>query len=137
MQCLRNYGTTLIKKGIKEKRLECFDIVLFYFSVILQVITTLISFIYLIFMLCNSLNDTTTLITALTLSLITFILGVTFRTIIMKKLGKGIKENIGGILLFDLFLLTWVPINFICLFIKDASWDQIKHDRNIDMESIS
>lgn len=137
MQCLRNYGTTLIKKGIKEKRLECFDIVLFYFSVILQVITTLISFIYLIFMLCNSLNDTTTLITALTLSLITFILGVTFRAIIMKKLGKGIKENIGGILLFDLFLLTWVPINFICLFIKDASWDQIKHDRNIDMESIS
>ena len=137
MQCLRNYGTTLIKKGIKEKRLECFDIVLFYFSVILQVITTLISFIYLIFMLCNFLNDTTTLITALTLSLITFILGVTFRAIIMKKLGKGIKENIGGILLFDLFLLTWVPINFICLFIKDASWDQIKHDRNIDMESIS
>lgn len=137
MQCLRNYGTTLIKKGIKEKRLECFDIVLFYFSVILQVITTLISFIYLIFMLCNSLNDTTTLITALTLFLITFILGVTFRAIIMKKLGKGIKENIGGILLFDLFLLTWVPINFICLFIKDASWDQIKHDRNIDMEGIS
>ena len=91
MQCLRNYGTTLIKKGIKEKRLECFDIVLFYFSVILQVITTLISFIYLIFMLCNFLNDTTTLITALTLSLITFILGVTFRAIIMKKLGKGQK----------------------------------------------
>lgn len=137
MQCLRNYGTTLIKKGIKEKRLECFDIVLFYFSVILQVITTLFSFIYLIFMLCNSLNDTTTLITALTLSLIAFILGVTFRVIIMKKLGKGIRENIGGILLFDLFLLTWVPINFICLFIKDANWDQIKHDRNIDMESIS
>ena len=72
-----------------------------------------------------------TLITCLVLPIVSYIIGVVFRTIIIKKFNKDIKENIGGILLFDLFLLTWVPVNLVCLFKKECNWDQIKHNRNV------
>ena len=55
---------------------------------------------------------------------------------VIKACNKSIKDNIGGILLFDFFILSWLPINFICLFIKDCTWDHIKHNRNIDTLNI-
>ena len=57
---------------------------------------------------------------------------------IAKELGKElvIKDNLNGILLFDFFIFSWVPINFICLFIKNCNWDHIKHDRNVDTLNI-
>lgn len=68
--------------------------------------------------------------------LINYFIGVVFRMIVIKKCNKSIKENIWGILLFDLFVLSWFPINFICLFIKNCNWDHIKHDRNVDTLNI-
>ena len=56
--------------------------------------------------------------------------------ILIKSCGKSIKDNIGGILLFDFFLITWAPVNFICLFKKDCNWEQIKHNRNIDADDL-
>ena len=60
--------------------------------------------------------------------------GILVRIYLIKRYNKKIKDNIGGILLFDLFLITWIPINFICLFIEKCNWDSIKHNRNIDIE---
>ena len=130
-QCLKNYGWTLIKKGIKEKKLECFDVVLFYLAFIIQVISTFTFVISTFGMLIVLKRYDLTLITSLVLPIVRYIIGVVFRTIIIKKFNKDIKENIGGILLFDLFLLTWVPVNLVCLFKKECNWDQIKHNRNV------
>ena len=41
-----------------------------------------------------------------------------------------------GIIFFPLFILTWLPINIICLFKKDLKWEEIKHDRSIKLEEI-
>ena len=41
-----------------------------------------------------------------------------------------------GILLFSLFMLTWIPINFICLFKKDMSWEPIKHKRGMGIDEV-
>ena len=68
--------------------------------------------------------------------LFNYLVGTIFRTIVIKKCNKSIKENIWGILLFDLFVLSWLPINFICLFMKDCNWEHIKHDRNVDTLNI-
>ena len=42
MECLREYFPTLLKKGIKERNFECFDVGLFYLSVILHVVFNLL-----------------------------------------------------------------------------------------------
>lgn len=137
IQCLKNYTGSLIKEGIKNKRFECFDVIIFYFGIIFHVLFTIVSLIvifYNVFYL-NNFNSMDVVIYFI-MFLINYFIGVVFRMIVIKKCNKSIKENIWGILLFDLFVLSWFPINFICLFIKNCNWNHIKHDRNVDTLNI-
>lgn len=137
VQCLKNYFWPLLKKGLKEGKLECFDIILFYLSVVLHVVTAISSLSYSIYLFFTIKNFTISSLMFVISPFVGYIIGVIFRLFVIKKVNKSVKENIGGILLFDLFLISWIPINFICLFKKDVSWDQIKHNRNISVNDLN
>lgn len=137
MECLKEYFPTLLKKGIKERNFECFDVGLFYLSVILHVIFNLLP----IFLVINTFIHISSLtfddiFYKIVFAFISYLFGVVVRILLLKKYNKSFKNNIGGILLFDLFVISWVPINFICIFIKSCNWDSIKHNRNIDIENV-
>ena len=55
---------------------------------------------------------------------------------VVKYNKKEVKDIMSGILLFSLFMLSWVPINFICLFKKDLAWEPIKHKRGMAIDEI-
>ena len=57
MECLREYFPILLKKGIKERNFECFDVSLFYLSVILHVIFNLLP----IFLVINTFTHISSL----------------------------------------------------------------------------
>lgn len=136
-QCLKNYTWELVKEGFKNKRFECFDVILFYFGIIFHVlfsIASLMGIIYNVIYIDDFSN--TDIMICLGIFLFNYLVGVIFRMAVIKACNKSIKDNIGGILLFDFFILSWLPINFICLFIKDCTWDHIKHNRNIDTLNI-
>mgnify|MGYP003296293591 CR=1 FL=1 len=40
---------------------------------------------------------------------------------------KSVKEIMSGILLFTFFMLTWIPINIICLFKKDKRRNNLEY----------
>ena len=44
---------------------------------------------------------------------------------------------ISGILLFPVFLLSWIPINIKCLIKRDTKWKEIKHTRSVNIEEIN
>ena len=50
---------------------------------------------------------------------------------------KSIKKSIKGIFTLFIFMLTWVPINVICLFKRNQQWDQTEHSRSIDIDSLN
>ena len=137
MECLRNYFPMLLKKGIKEKNFECIDVAIFYLSVIFHVMLSLVSIVMFFSVIINyddfSLLYLIDYIIAFMLSLL---VGMLFRVFVLKRNNKSIKDNLGGILLFDLFVFSWIPVNLISIFMKTCSWDQIKHNRNIDIENI-
>lgn len=137
MECLKEYFPTLLKKGIKERNFECFDVGLFYLSVILHVIFNLLP----IFLVINTFIHISSLtfddmFYKIVFAFISYLFGVVVRILLLKKYNKSFKNNIGGILLFDLFVISWIPINFICIFIKSCNWDSINHNRNIDIENV-
>lgn len=137
MECLREYFPTLLKKGIKERNFECFDVGLFYLSVISHVVFNLLP----IFLLINIIIhfDSLTfdnMLYKIIFIVILYLFGVVVRIILLKRYNKSFKDNIGGVLLFDLFVFSWLPINFICLFIKSCNWDSIKHNRSVDIENV-
>lgn len=137
MECLREYFPTLLKKGIKERNFECFDVSLFSLSVILHVVFNLLPILIVInmFINFNSLSFDV-MFYKIVFAFISYLFGVIVRILILKKYNKSFRNNIGGILLFDLFVISWIPINFICIFIKNCSWDSIKHNRNVDIENV-
>ena len=137
MECLRGYFTELIKVGFKNRRFECFDIIIFYLSIVVHVIGNLAPIFAILGLFINFKSLTIGyFISTLAISLCSYVIGVVFRAFLLKKYNKSIKDNIGGILFFDLFILSWAPVNFVCLFLKKCNWESIKHDRNIDIEEV-
>ena len=136
-QCLKNYTWELMKEGFKNKRFECFDVILFYFGIIFHVLFSIVSLMGIIYnvIYIDDFSNIDIMI-CLGIFLFNYLVGVIFRMAVIKTCNKSVKDNIGGILLFDFFILSWLPINFICLFIKDCTWDHIKHNRNIDTLNI-
>lgn len=137
MECLREYFPILLKKGIKERNFECFDVGLFYLSVILHVVFNLLP-IFLLINIIIHFNSLTfdNMFYKIIFIVILYLFGVVVRIILLKRYNKSFKDNIGGVLLFDLFVFSWLPINFICLFIKSCNWDSIKHNRSVDIENV-
>lgn len=137
MECLRCYFTELIKAGFKNRRFECFDIIIFYLSIVVHVIGNLAPIFAILGLFINFKSLTIGyFISTLAISLCSYVIGVVLRVFLLKKYNKSIKDNIGGILFFDLFILSWAPVNFVCLFLKKCNWESIKHDRNIDIEEV-
>lgn len=137
MECLRGYFTELIKAGFKNRRFECFDIIIFYLSIVVHVIGNLAPIFAILGLFINFKSLTIGyFISTLAISLCSYVIGVVLRAFLLKKYNKSIKDNIGGILFFDLFILSWAPVNFVCLFLKKCNWESIKHDRNIDIEEV-
>ena len=137
MECLRAYFTDLVKAGFKNRRFECFDIIIFYLSIVVHVIGNLAPIFAILGLFINLKKLTTAyFVSTLAISLCSYVIGVVLRAFLLKKYNKSIKDNIGGILFFDLFLLSWAPVNFVCLFLKKCNWESIKHDRNIDIEEV-
>lgn len=131
-QCLKEYFIPLLKTGIKKHNYECFGIILFYLSIILHILFSLVPILTIIYYIINpNLINHTLILNTIIYLVISYLIGLIFKILLIKKCNKSIIKSIKGILLFDLFLLTWLPINFICLFKNSCTWDHIKHNRNI------
>ena len=65
-------------------------------------------------------------------------LGNTILNIFIVKYNRTSKvmNLLSGILLFPVFLLTWIPINIKCLIKRDTKWKEIKHTRSVNIEEI-
>lgn len=136
MQCFKVYYKDLLKKIFKDKSYCALDILFFTISTMFHVLSALLIILLTLYTIINikSINIVNLLLVLLTTLFIVYVCGILIRIYLIKRNNKKIKDNIGGILLFDIFLLTWIPINFICLFIDKCNWDCIKHNRNVEID---
>ena len=59
---------------------------------------------------------------------------VTLFVVLVEK--KKIKNTFKGILTLSIFMLTWIPINIVCLVKREQVWEPIEHKRTIDIDTI-
>ena len=64
----------------------------------------------------------------------TFLLPILTALIIMIIDKKPIKKMWKGLLMYPIFLGSWLLINFKCLFKRDTTWEKIEHVRNVKIE---
>ena len=132
-QCFKKYWCTLWKgKKYKTSKLDLF---LVFFSPLLQVLTCTVGAINLIYVALKYgfLNS---LYSGLIILLIVYTAICLFATFVVRYNGKNPSQMKRAILLFPIFLSTWLPIQFICLFKGVNQGEEIEHKSNINLEEI-
>jgi len=135
------YTGPLLRKALRDRRISLLDLVFLYLTAHMQVLCVVSLVFRGLLDLLELLNHHLTpaaFWTGFFSSLASTWLVVTavaFLTVLLeKKLGRNVWR---GILSYWFFIMSWIPINFICLFKRPATWEQIKHDRSMRLQDIS
>lgn len=134
--CRRMYFNQLLKKS----SFQAIDTLLVYAGPLMQVISFFNMLLLVILKISsfNMINDTISnlLIFGLINFLTTYVITIVGEIVIVLLCKKNPLKMFTGILLFPLFLCSWIPINISCLLKKDVNWEHIEHNRNVNINDI-
>lgn len=131
VQCLKLYYKRIFKE-IKKGNLACFDCLMTLLAPFAQIVTLFMTFFSIV--MFDTLKDCI-LFSIFTFLVTTLVQAVLYSYVILKH-DKRVKDHFFGIIFFQIFILTWLPINIIILFNKDIKWDEIIHNRSVKLEDI-
>lgn len=133
-QCFKKYWH-ILWKGTKQK-ISKLDLFLIFFSPLLQVLTCTVGVLNLVYVGLKY-GFFNLLFSGVILLLITYAIICLFAAFVVQYNGKNPSQMRKTILLFPIFLSTWLPIQFICLFKGVKQWEEIEHKSNLKLEEIS
>ncbi len=138
MQCIKEYTKDLAIATKKNKKMMNLDGLLYIVGSIPMFIITLL-LLFSNFLMYNMQAITTAELVKNVLSYLipTFLLPIFVGIFAMWLDGRKIKPMAKGLLCYPLFLLTWILINFKCLFVRNVTWEKINHVRNIKIADVS
>lgn len=126
-QVLLAYGKKLLSPSERKNRMDRLDFFLFLIATPLQVV-------YLIlFALLAALSAFDFILGLLIFSYVTCT-GIALAVLLLE--GKNLRRMWKGIFSFWILIMSWIPINAICLFRKQTIWHPIQHNRTIRIEEI-
>lgn len=132
-QCLKKYFKILWKEN--TNRMSRLDLFFIFFSPLLQVLTCTVGAINIIYVTFKY-GFFSSLYYGIIILLIAYTLICLFAIFILECNHKNPKEMKSAILLFPIFLSTWIPIQFICLIKGVDKWEQIAHKADIKIEEV-
>ena len=139
LQCLKIYKFDLLKHFLKTGNSSSFDMFMNFFAPIIQVVCLLEFIALILFKIFNiQLYDvfSTMFSSGILFLAMSYISGVIVSIFVIKYNKRKSKNVISAIVLFAIFILTWVPINVLCLFKKDLKWEEIKHQRGMSVKDV-
>ncbi len=132
MQCLRRYSGQLFKSFIKSGNIAYLDLIFNFAAPVVQLVGLALSSI----LFSNSLagngigvfsNDIFNILFLILSTIITYIGGMFANVLVFILCKKELSGNLLGIILFGLFMFTWIPINIHAALSKSTVWTPIKH----------
>ena len=137
IQCLFEYTKPLAKAASTNKTLMNFDGLLYMLgSIPMFVITILLLVLNAISYLFNGMTTPDFIMNIARYVIPTFILPILTAIIIMVIDKKPIKKMWKGLLMYPIFLGSWLLINFKCLFKRDTTWEKIEHVRDVKINDV-
>lgn len=139
LQCLKLYGKDLIKNLFKNSNMTSLDMFMFLLAPIVQVVSLILFLTLIEFKHFGvELFDLFSYIFAsgILFFVVTYLIGVITNVFIFKINNQSIRKVFSSVLLFSLFILSWIPINIVCLIKKDITWKPITHTRNVNMDEL-
>ena len=137
IQCLEEYTIPLTKAVRKHKTVMNFDGLLYMLgSIPMFILTIVLLIINFVMYIYNGMSTPDLIVNCLKYILPTFFFPIFMGIVIIKMEHKPLRPMIKGLLLYPLFLGSWLLINFKCLFIRNTKWEKIDHVRNIKIDQV-
>lgn len=129
MQCLKEYTKPLAVAVKDNKTVMNFDGLLYMLGTVpMFVLTIILLILNIVLFLTNGMSVSDLIWNAVRYIVPTFLLPIFTGIMIMIIDKKPIRPMIKGLLLYPLFLGSWLLINFKCLFKRETSWEKIEHN---------
>ena len=136
LQCMKYYTKDLAEGIKKHKSLMNFDGFLYILGIPMLLITTLLLVVNMVLYLTNGMTGAELMANYGRYLISTFVLPIATAILIMVLDKRKIKPMLKGLLLYPIFMGSWILINFKCLVKRDLQWEKIKHVRNISISEV-
>mgnify|MGYP004555640907 FL=1 len=138
IQCLGEYTKPLAIAVKEHKTVMNFDGLLYMIgSIPMFILTGVLVIINFVMYILGGMSTPDLIVNCIRYLLPTFLLPIFVGIIIMWLDKRPIKPMIKGLVLYPLFLGSWLLINFKCLFIRDTKWEKIDHVRDIKIKDVA
>ena len=138
--CMKLYSPRLFVDFIKTGSLSSLDMSLVYLGPLMQVLSAVNLIILITFKILGiQLYDifSYAFATGAIYFLLAYLLGIIIEIFVIIYKKKSVTNIFSGVILFLVFIITWIPINVICFIKKYKKWEEIKHDRSIKIEELN
>lgn len=139
IQCMNRYSAKLFKNFLKTGRLASLDMSLVYLGPLMQVISFFNLVLLVIFKIVGiQLHDIFSYFFATNIVFFCVLLamGIAIEIFALLYKKKDLKGMTATIILFSIFLLSWIPINISVFIKKYNKWEAIKHTRSIKIDEL-
>ena len=136
IQCMKYYTKDLAKGVAEYRTLMNFDGFLYLMGIPLMVVTILLLVLNTVVFIGGEMSLAMLIFNYakyVAATLFAPVLAAVFTLIIEKR---PIKPMIKGILMYPIFMITWLAINIKCMIRPNTKWEKIEHKRDVKINDI-
>ena len=136
LQCMKEYTGKLIN-GVKEyKTLMNFDGALYLFGIPMMLLTFLLLGVNILLYMGSEMGIAELMWNIGKFLFTTFLMPVVTCVAIMALEKKPIKPMFKAIVMYPVFMGSWILINIKCLIKPNTKWEKIEHVRDINIQEV-
>ena len=136
LQCMKEYTGKLIN-GVKEyKTLMNFDGALYLFGIPMMLLTFLLLGVNILLYMGAEMGVAELMWNVGKFLFTTFLMPVVTGVAIMALEKKPIKPMVKAIVMYPVFMGSWILINIKCLIKPNTKWEKIEHVRDINIQEV-
>ena len=136
LQCMKYYTKDLAEGVLEYRTLMNFDGFLYLMGIPMMIVTFLLLAINTVIFLADGMSAGMLIFNYIKYLVATFIVPVFTAIFAMIIEKKPIKKMWKGIILYPVFMASWILINIKCIIKPNTQWEKIEHKRNVKINDM-
>lgn len=136
LQCMKYYTKDLAEGVLEYRTLMNFDGFLYLMGIPMMIVTFLLLAINTVIFLADGMSAGALIFNYIKYIVATFIVPVLTAIFVMIIEKKPIRKMWKGILLYPVFMASWILINIKCIIKPNTQWEKIEHKRNVKINDM-
>jgi cellulose synthase/poly-beta-1,6-N-acetylglucosamine synthase-like glycosyltransferase len=136
LQCMKYYTKDLADGVVEYRTLMNFDGLLYLMGIPMMIVTMLLLVINTVIFLADEMSLGVLIFNYAKYFIATLIVPIFTAIFVMLIEKKPIRKMYKGILMFPVFMGSWLIINLKCIIRPNTKWEKIEHKRDVKIKDI-